>query len=65
MNYQFTYSAEKHFGTEYKSRVHSSAPNFKLIIKDNEIYLEWMELAGGEHLQKIVRIKKNKLIVIW
>lgn len=61
--YQFKYSAENNFGSEYKSRVHSSAPIFKLIIKDNEIYLEWMELVGGEHLQKIILIKKNKLIV--
>lgn len=61
--YQFKYDSEKNLGSEYKSRIHSSAPIFKLIQKKDEIYIEWIELIGGEHLQKIIWIKKNKLKV--
>ena len=61
---QFKYDKEKNFGMEYQSRTHSSAPIFSLKIKENEIYIEWIELLGGEYLQKIKKIKKNRLIVI-
>ena len=57
--YQFKY--QNNLGSEFKSRVHSSAPLFKLIIKDEEVYLEWIELTGGENLQKVISITKNKL----
>ena len=50
-------------GSEYKSKVHSSAPIFKLIQKKDDIFIEWIELTGGKHLQKIAWIKKNKLQV--
>jgi len=61
--YQFKYYKEKNLGSEYKSRVHSSAPIFKLILKDNNVYIEWIELTGGGSLQKIIKIKKNRLTV--
>ncbi|PHR44186.1 MAG: hypothetical protein COA32_15165 [Fluviicola sp.] len=59
--YQFKY--QNNLGGEYKSRVHSSAPIFKLIIKDGEVFLEWIELTGGGSFQKVISINKNKLIV--
>lgn len=61
--YQFKYDKERNFGSEYKSRVHSSAPIFILIIVGNEVFIEWIELTGGGTMQKILKIKKNKLIV--
>ena len=63
-NYQFRYSTEDNSGIEYKSRVHSSAPIFSLILKDADIYLEWAELPGGESLQKIIKITKNKVTIL-
>ena len=60
---QFKYNKENYFGGEYKSRTHSSAPIFSLKIKANEIYIEWIELTGGEYLIKIKKINKNRLIV--
>jgi len=60
-HYQFKYQIN--LGSEFKSHVHSSAPIFKLIMKNDDIYLEWIELTGGEHLQKITSIKKKKLTV--
>ena len=60
---QFKYNKENNFGGEYKSRTHSSAPIFSLKIKANEIYIEWIELTGGESLIKIKKINKNRLIV--
>ena len=59
--YQFNY--QNNLGREFKSRIHSSAPIFKLIIKNEEVYLEWIELTGGEHLQKVISITKNKLML--
>ena len=56
--YQFKY--QNNFGSEFKSRVHSSAPLFKLIIKNEQVYLEWIELTGGGNLQKVISITKNK-----
>ncbi len=61
-NYQFIY--ETNLGSEYKSRVHSSAPVFKLVLKDEEIYLEWIELTGGENYQRILSLTENKLTVV-
>ena len=60
---QFKYNKERNFGREYKSRTHSSAPFFALKIIANEIYIEWVELTGGECLIKIKKIKKNRLIL--
>jgi hypothetical protein len=60
---QFKYDNERNMGGEYKSRVHSSAPIFKLVIKNNEIFLEWIELTGGGSFQKVIKIKENKLIL--
>lgn len=60
-NYQFKY--EINLGSEYKSRVHSSAPIFKLVLKDEEVYLEWIELTGGENYQRILSLTKNKLTI--
>ena len=61
---QFKYDKERNFGMEYKSRTHSSAPIFSLKINDNGIFIEWIELTGGEHLLKIKKIKKNRMIVL-
>lgn len=61
--YQFKYSKENNSGVEYKSLVHSSAPIFSLIIKDNDVYIEWMDLTGGGSLQKILFIRKNKVLI--
>jgi hypothetical protein len=61
--YQFKYDQERNLGYEYKSRIRSSAPIFNLKIIDNEIFIEWIELTGGGSLQKILKIKKNKLTV--
>lgn len=60
-HYQFKY--RDNFGTEFKSRVHSSAPIFKLVLKNGEVYIKWLELLGGEHFQKVISIKKRRLIV--
>ena len=60
-HYQFKYRAN--IGGEYKNRVRSSAPLFNLIIKDEEVYLIWIELVGGEHYQKIKTITNRKLVV--
>lgn len=60
-HYQFKY--RDNFGSEYKSRVHSSAPVFKLVLKNGEVYIKWLELLGGENLQKVISIKKRRLIV--
>jgi hypothetical protein len=60
-HYQFKY--RDNVGGEYKSRVRSSAPLFNLIIKDEEVYLIWIELIGGEHYQKVKSITNRKLIV--
>lgn len=62
--YQFKYNSERNLGSEYQSRVRSSAPIFKLIEKNDGIYFEWLELTGGEHLQKVIWIKKNKIKVV-
>ena len=62
-HYQFKYDKERNLGSEYKSRVHSSAPIFNLKIVRNDIFIEWIELTGGGSMQKILKIKKNKLIV--
>ena len=63
-HYQFKYSQKQNTGMEYKSHVHSSAPIFSLILKDNSVYIEWIELTGGGSLQKITGINKNKLKVV-
>jgi hypothetical protein len=60
-NYQFKYASN--FGGEFKSRIHSSAPIFKLILKGEDVYLEWIELTGGEYLQKVISITKKKLTI--
>jgi len=60
-HYQFKY--RDNVGGEYKSRVRSSAPLFNLIIKDEEVYLMWIELTGGEHYQKVITINDKKLVV--
>lgn len=60
-HYQFKYQIN--LGTEFKSRIHSSAPIFKLILKNEEVYIEWIELTGGESLQKVISITKNKLTI--
>ena len=62
--YQFKYDQESNLGCEYKSRVHSSAPVFNLKIVGNELFIEWIELTGGESVQKILRIKKKRLSVV-
>lgn len=62
-HYQFRYYKEKNFGHEFKSMVHSSAPMFKLKIIETDIFLEWIELTGGESLQKIVSVDKSRLTV--
>lgn len=62
--YQFKYDSEKNLGSEYQSRVRSSAPIFKLIEKNDGIYFEWIELTGGEHFQKVIWIKKNKIKMV-
>jgi len=63
-SYQFKYSKENNSGLEYKSKVHSSAPIFSLIIKDNDVYINWIELTGGESQQKVIKISNSKLTVI-
>lgn len=60
-NYQFRYQDD--YGYEFKSRIHSSAPFFKVIRKEKEVYLQWIEVTGGESIQKILTITKNKVIV--
>lgn len=32
-------------------------------MKEKEVYLQWLEVTGGESLQKILTITTNKLIV--
>ena len=61
--YQFKYDSERNLGCEYQSRVRSSAPIFNLIEKNEGIYLQWLELIGGEHLQKVIWVNKNKFKV--
>jgi hypothetical protein len=61
---QFKYSKDDNFGAEYRSRVHSSAPIFSLMMKDGNIYIEWTELTGGENPQKILELKGRKLTVV-
>ncbi len=58
---QFRYQIN--LGMEFKSRSHSSAPIFNLRIKNQEVFIVWIELTGGEHLQKVISITKNKLVV--
>lgn len=62
--HQFKYKASSNSGGDYKSRTHSSAPVFRLILKDNNTYLAWIELTGGENLQRVQKISKNKLVVV-
>ena len=62
--YQFRYNKDKNFGHEFKSMVYSSAPMFKLKIIETDIFLEWIELTGGESLQKIVSVNKSRLTVL-
>lgn len=62
--HQFKYNASSNSGGDYKSRTHSSAPVFRLILKDNNTYLAWMELTGGDNLQRVKKISKNKLVVV-
>lgn len=62
-NYQFKYQVKNGYGYEYKSRIKSSAPLFKLVNKEGRTYLEWFEISGGEHLQEIISLSNNKLIL--
>lgn len=62
--YQFRYRKDSNVGGEYRSIVRSSAPLFKLTLKNNEVYLEWIELTGGVNLSRVLSISKRKLIVI-
>lgn len=62
-SWQFKYIQSGNRGFEYQSEVHASAPVFTLIYKDGGTYLEWIEMAGGEHLQKVLKISKRKLVL--
>lgn len=61
--YQFKYNPTNNLGGEYKSRIKSSAPIFNLVLQEHEVYLKWLELTGGHHLQRIIWIKDKKLKV--
>ena len=61
--YQFKFDSTKNFGQEYKSRIHSSAPIFKLVIKNKKVYINWMELTGGGSFHRIVWIRRKKMKV--
>lgn len=63
-HHQFKYNAGSDAGGDYKSSTHSSAPVFRLILKDDKTYIAWMELTGGENLQRVLKISKNKLILV-
>lgn len=62
-SWQFKYIQSGNRGFEYHSEVHASAPIFSLIYKDGSTYLEWIEMAGGEHLQKVLKVSKRKLVL--
>ena len=62
-DYQFKYESDKNHGYEFQSKAHSSAPSFNLIIKNHEVYIEWIELTGGSYSQQILRFKRDKLFV--
>ncbi len=62
-SWQFKYVSKKNIGYEFHTPIHSSAPFFALRIKTAGFYLEWIEITGGENTEKIIRIRKNRLIL--
>lgn len=60
---RYQFKIQNGSGGEYKSWVHSSAPFLNVILKDNDVYLEWIEITGGKHSQKVVSVNSRKLTV--
>ena len=62
-HHQFKYDKDRNIGSEYKSKIHSSAPIFNLKIVGDEIFIEWFELTGGGSVQEIQKINKKRLTI--
>jgi hypothetical protein len=62
-HYQFKYDKDRNIGSEYKSKIHSSAPIFNLKIVGDEIFIEWFELTGGGSVQEIQKITNKRLTI--
>ena len=58
--YQFKYNSIDNFGSEYKSLVHSSAPFFKLELKDKKVFFCWTELTGGNNNYMLLSFKDDQ-----
>ena len=62
--FNFKYIKSTNFGCEFKSKIRSSAPCFNLILLNDKVYIQWLELTGGEILQQIKFIDDKKLLLL-
>ncbi len=63
-SFNFKYNQSTNFGCEFKSKIRSSTPCFNLILLNDKVYIQWIELTGGEILQQINFIDDKKLLLL-